>query len=166
MKWQTSVRHRLAQSSYDYFIWFNFCLVMRIHFRKQRLLDFDIIRNITLPKSKFTLNYMFYLKIWNVYEWRQTMYLYYYKHLQHFMKTMTTIVMDKEVFLINTVLVFFCLVQGHQRWEIASFRWNRTTDFVRDYQSGHSSFGNCDSDQGSWPLKQDLREMGYSGLLT
>lgn len=42
------------------FIRFNCCRRMHINVLKQRFLDFDVIRNITLPISNFKKNYILY----------------------------------------------------------------------------------------------------------
>ena len=52
---------------------------------------------------------------------------------------MTSVVMDEEVFLSDTIVSFFHFVAGYQKWDTATCNWNRATKFVSDYQSGHSS---------------------------
>ena len=52
---------------------------------------------------------------------------------------MIAVVMDEEVFLIDTIVSFFHFVAGYQKWDTATCNWNRATKFVSDYQSGHSS---------------------------
>ena len=52
---------------------------------------------------------------------------------------MTAVVMDEEVFLIDSIVSFFHFVAGYQKWDTATCNWNRATKFESDYQSGHSS---------------------------
>ena len=56
-------------------------------------------------------------------------------------KSMATIVMDEKEFIIYTVVYFFQFGEGLKKWDRTCSNWNKATEFVRDYKSGHSSYG-------------------------
>ena len=52
--------------------------------------------------------------------------------------------MGKKELQIYTVFLFhssILLSEGYQKMDTTGSKWNRATDFVRDYPSGHSSYG-------------------------